>query len=569
MKTKGEKDWDLFCIGTLLVLLFFFPRQGFGQEASGAPKSAPEVASKPKIVLEPERMTFPVKEEVKILRQERRQKMPYLDRGYLKETISLRSLQAKQTFVQKEEKTLKEVIHRSTEVYTPVKAAKEKMTLAKRRILVATRELFPEMSLNFELRKGSLSRDAFSGRDYHLTFRLPVFRGGILWNTLRREKAEYRAAKKDYDATLNELVEEASKAYFEFNRARETYEDKEAMVQRAERQHTLSKKKFEQALISEIEYLNVESMAGQFRYDLETAEQELELAKLELQRFLDLDVRDQIAVTALYDAEALIEKAKPPSPGAGEGPEKRLSLGRTLDEFIDLSYQNRPELQVEAEQLRASRLEEQIKRGVFLPRADLLMEFGEMGESFIKDADDPTHHPEWRLGLEVSSNLFGSKVKYTFDNDENAPSVAQFLQGSGSQVTRRKMEVGILDSLKDYAELKEAQVKKLEQVIELEKKEREVIRDVKEAYFDYHKAQIQVESSLKRNQYRQKLIELAQLRLEKAEIEISDYLQAESDLAEERSRLHRALADLFKSKSKMNRAIGIPDFLPMEEQYAF
>ena len=160
-----------------------------------------------------------------------------------------------------------------------------------------------------------------------------------------------------------------------------------------------------------------------------------------------------------------------------------------------------------------------------------------------------------------------NKVKYIFDHDENAPSISQFLQGTGSTIFKKRMEMGVLNGLQDYAELKEAQVKKLEQVVELEKKEQEVIRQVKEAYFDYHKASIQVESTLKRNQYRHRLVELASVRLGKTEIEISEYLQAELDLAEERKKLHGALADLYKAKSKLNRAIGIRDFLPMGERY--
>ena len=203
-----------------------------------------------------------------------------------------------------------------------------------------------------------------------------------------------------------------------------------------------------------------------------------------------------------------------------------------------------------------------------MPRADLTMEFGELGEAFIRNSTNSPHQPEWRLLFEVSNNFFGNKAKFTYDNDENAPSVTQFQQGTGSQSTHRKMELGFFDGLEDYAELKEAQVKKLEQVIELEKKEQEVIREVKEAYFDYHKAEVQVASSVKRNQYRQKLVALAKLRLEKAEIEISEYLQAELELSEERERLHQGLADYFKAKSKLNRAIGIRDFLPIEESYA-
>ena len=95
-----------------------------------------------------------------------------------------------------------------------------------------------------------------------------------------------------------------------------------------------------------------------------------------------------------------------------------------------------------------------------------------------------------------------------------------------------------------------------------------VIREVKEAYFDYQKSRIQVESSLKRNQYRYRLAELSKIRLAKAEIEISEFLQAQNDLAEERKKLHGALTDLYKAKSKLNRSIGIRDFLPMEDKYA-
>ena len=158
-------------------------------------------------------------------------------------------------------------------------------------------------------------------------------------------------------------------------------------------------------------------------------------------------------------------------------------------------------------------------------------------------------------------------MKYLHDHQQSAPSVTQFLQGTGSLVKKDRMEMGILNGLQDYAELKEVEVKKLERVVELEKKEREVIREVKEAYFDYQKARIQVESSLKRNQYRQRLAELSKIRLSKAEIEISEYLQAAIDLAEERKKLHGALADLYKAKSKLNRSIGIRDFLPMEDKY--
>lgn len=552
------------CAILIFTVIFLGAGPVRAQTGPAASKPAEDSKVEPKITMATKTPSS-ISHEVKIFRAERRKKMPYLDRGYLRDTINAKTVRSKQDFAHLHQRTMKDIMNRAMEVYTPAKAAKERISLAKRRILVAARELLPTMSFNFEFRDGSLSGDAFTGDDYHVSFKLPIFRGGILWNTLLRERAELRAAKKEYEGVLNELVDEVAKAYFEFNRAREVYQDKKKMIERAGVKHKQSQAKYKQALISEIEYLNVESMVGQLQYDVETAEQELELAKLELQRFLDLDMGDAIDITPLYDTEKLIAKAEiltPPVEGA-----KKSKLGQSLDEFVDLAYRSRPELQVEAEKLRSARLEESINRGPFLPRADLLMEFGELGEAFTRNSLNPPHTPEWHLALEVSNNLLGNKIKYTYDNDQNAPSVSQFLQGSGSQIKRNKFELGVFDGLKEYADLKEAQVKKLEQVVEMEKKEREVIREVKEAYFDYHKAAVQRESSLKRNRYREKLVKLAGLRLEKTEIEISEYLQAELDLAEERGRLHQALANLSKAKSKLNRAIGIRDFLPIEERY--
>jgi len=552
-----------------IVIIFFvlaWAPRAYSQTAS---PSNNKLEHDTQIQVEPPPSTFPIGEEVKILRAERRKKMPYLDRGFVKETVNRKTVQSEEAFAQQTSKALQAVVERAVEVSTEAKAVKARISVARRRILVAGRELLPSFDFNFEFRNGSLSGDAFTGKDYHATFKLPVFRGGILWNTFLMEREQFKAAKKEYDAILNQIVDEVAKAYFEYNRAREVYEDRKKLTERAGRQYQISKEKHEQNLISEIEYLNVESMSGQLQYDMETIKQELELAKLDLQRYLKLGYQGgEIDVAPLYNLDELIEKSDPHNKAQAESAElKKLGLEKSLDEFVDLAYQNRPELQVEAAKLRASRLQEKVGRGALLPRVDLTMQMGELAEAFTRLSDSPRSNPEWMLGLEVSQNVLGSKMKYIFNRNESAPSISQFLQGAGSAIDKRRMEIGGLNGLQDYVDFKEAQVKKLEQVVELEKKEQEVIREVKEAYFDYHKASIQVESTLKRNQYRHRLVDLAKIRLDKAEIEISEYLQAEMDLAEERKKLHGALADLFKAKSKLNRAIGIRDFLPMEERY--
>jgi hypothetical protein len=71
---------------------------------------------------------------------------------------------------------------------------------------------------------------------------------------------------------------------------------------------------------------------------------------------------------------------------------------------------------------------------------------------------------EFRFMLEFNWNMGGNKVAYTFENDERAPSVSQFQGGGGTQTTRNTLSVGVFDSLQDFADAKEAEVQRLDQV---------------------------------------------------------------------------------------------------------
>ncbi|MEI7752318.1 MAG: TolC family protein, partial [Candidatus Omnitrophota bacterium] len=115
-----------------------------------------------------------------------------------------------------------------------------------------------------------------------------------------------------------------------------------------------------------------------------------------------------------------------------------------------------------------------------------------------------------------------------------------------------------------FVNVKQAEVDKLNQVVELEKAEKQVLQDVKQAYYDYQKALIQVNSTVKRLEYRKRLRDFAEHRLSKKEIELSEYLQAESDLVREKAELHKALKEYFSAKAALNHAVGIQNFFNMD-----
>lgn len=543
-----------------------------------------------------------VAQEVTALRQERQIKMPYLDKGIIRSEISASKIRDKNSFLSLSSKDLQTLIDRAVNSYTPARAAHERVSLARRRILVALRALLPEGSMEINDKSGDLSDQDFNSLNYKFRFRQPLFRGGALWNTLLQEKAGLEAAEKEYSAALQDVVNDVSAAYVEYSRALAVIASQESVISQMDHYAEISDRKFAEDIISEIEHLNVESLYSQTRYDHETSKQELELARLELQKLLGLEIEDSLEVAPLYKIEDLLAKykveeeqqlpkrakaedeaetedeeadeAEPAGASDTMDREEGYDLGETgpalppLTDLVEMAYSNRAELQVEASKLESARLEERIRWGKMLPQADAVLEFGKLGEAFNDQDLTPSMEREFRFMLEFNWNVGGSKVGYTYDNNQLAPTVSQFLGGTGSNVRTNTFRVGFFDSLKDYADAKEAEVLRLDQVTQLEKTEKEVVQDVKKSYFDYQKARIQVKSSLQRVDYRQRLVMLSKHKMEKNEIQTSEYLQSEIDLLQELMTLHKAIADYYTAKARMNHAIGIRNFFPLEETHA-
>lgn len=500
-----------------------------------------------------------VKDRVQDLRWQRQQQMPYLDLAFIRSAIDEDQVAATDLFISEGDKGLEEVLDRAASIHVPVRAARERISLSHRKVLVALRNLLPEAAFEWQEQDGKLSGSPFNSQTYKFEFRQPLFRGGALWNALLREKVGVEAARREYDAVIGDLINDVSAAYFEYHRAIQVAAGQARVAGKVEQFAAISERKFTEELSSEIEHLNVQSLASQVQYDYETAKQEVEIARVELQQFLDLDIDAELRIRELYDVEALL--------AGGSYDLKEAKAMPELPELVDLAYQNRPELRVESARLESSRFEEKVRSAELMPQADLVFEFGKTGEALDVNSVNPSLRRDYRLQLELNWNALGNTVGYEYENEENAPSVTQFQQGSGSEVKRHLVRAGVLDGLQDLVDAKEAEADRLDQIVELEQKEKEVILDVKQAYFDYQKAKIQVQSSVQRVNYRRRLGTLAQFRLEKNEIQISEFLQAEIDLLQELGTLHQALADYFKAKARMNRAIGIPGYFPIEERY--
>lgn len=569
---------NMRAMGALCAALFF----------SSSVFAAETTAAKP--ATHEDLMQRDIQQRVSVLRSERIEKMPYLDKSFIRAAINEKTFADKRSFVGAGPQSLQNILDRAIQVYLPARVAHEKEVLAKRRILVAIRNLFPEAGVELQQQEGNLSGSPFNQKSYKVILKQPVFRGGILWNTVLKEKATLKQNARERDQIISDLVSDVSQAYFEYQRALLVCEERKKILEEVKKYGAISLKKWNAKIISEIEYLNVQSLVSQLEYDYQSAIQELELARLELQKFVELDTDDPLDIVKLYDMDSILQ---PPAAGiksasGKDGKQKKVPLKDVPlrspvtdikipkpDALLDIAYQNRPELQMAAARLRAARLEEKIQWGGTLPEVNVIINTGKDAEAFNPLFDEfgnvtntGTFNPSWRMqytiGMEFKWNLAGNKTEYTFTNEQRPPSVSTFQGGSGSQTTTNLWKMNLMDGLDVFANTKSAEVDKLEQVVELDKAEKEVIKSVKEAYYDFQRASIQLKSGIQRLTYRERLLRLSKHRLGKNEVEISEYLQAVQEFLNQKVEVHKTLADYYAAKAKLNRAVGRRDFMPLD-----
>lgn len=516
-----------------------------------------------------------LKDRVEKLRRDKKDKFKELTDGFIRKIITEKTVISKGEFLKPGERSLSDCIERAIQEHMPAKAAVERIKLAKQRVIKAFRDLFAEATYEWENRDGSLSGQEFKGKSYHLRFKQPVFRGGNLWATFQKEQATLRAAEAEYSQIVNDLIQKVSEAYFECLRAQIVQKDRERLLKLVNKIHGRSRKMWDQGLISEIEYLNVESLQSQIENDLEQSRQDYELAYLDLQKELNLDINDRIRLVPFYSYKKLMAKAKAKKDKSKSGKKDTVVLDageelKPLDDYIKMAYDQRPDLKLEANRLRSNIMAKRAALGKLLPQVNIMMEYGRLGEAFTETADPeiqmkPDYKPEWQTFLELSWNFGGSTLKYSRDRDQNAPSVSQFQSGSGTTTRKDSFSVAILDNLEDVYRLKEAQIEIMDEFVKLEDKEREVIKEVKEAYFNYKRAVIQFQSEIKQLLYRIRQAQLQKHKLEQNEIQASEYIQAENELEEEKAQFHKVMAEYYSARVALNRAVGMRGMLPVKE----
>jgi len=177
------------------------------------------------------------------------------------------------------------------------------------------------------------------------------------------------------------------------------------------------------------------------------------------------------------------------------------------------------------------------------------------------ETEDLKMHRDWNVGVKVSKPFWGNTASYSFTKEETKKKVG-LTDRQGTEV--QSGEIGILDAMSVASEVREAEIKRHKSENELIEASRQVNLEVKEAYYNYQEAVIQVKNTLEKVRFQNEAVKTARAQARLNEAMQSQVLEAEIKLTDERSLYVKALSDYNFSLTKLNKAIGIADYFSLQ-----
>lgn len=473
--------------------------------------------------------------------------------------------------------SLDECIAVALERHLPVEIARDKLSLAQRKLIKLIRDLFPQLSFTYEHNKGFklLKNDPVPGDEKGQVFRSekwttaikqPVFKGGQLINNVRAAQADVRGAQAEYDKVFLDVLLEVGKAYFTYAKAQTMISFKQDVLAKANELMTVSEEKMHAELISEIEHLNVQSQQSQLEHDVEAIKEDIALSFTELQKVLHLPVDAKLEIASLDGMYTKMVQDSLDQFNAEKKENKTdADLEKQVSALLEIAYETRPEFVIQKSKVEASLYRYKSAVAGWFPQASFDYSFGQKAEAYIHDSNNPAWDEEHHIVFDLKWNLYGNNVQYTYDKNRQGVGVESSKPGSdlgidGYYDRKNSVTAGLLDGIDQFAKTKEAEIAYKEALLELELSEKDIVSEVKESFYNYNRALTQLNSVNKRIAYRQKLVKLAAHRSEINEIQISEYIQAEIDLINERDSYYKAILDFLIAKVSLSKAIGNQDW---------
>jgi outer membrane protein TolC len=230
-----------------------------------------------------------------------------------------------------------------------------------------------------------------------------------------------------------------------------------------------------------------------------------------------------------------------------------------MEDCLKAAFISRPDLKQKEYMVESSDYERKINESKNQLKVDLTGSYGKSGGAY--ETEPLMMGNDWYMGFKVSKPLGGNTLSTSYTKDKTSQKHGQSTRTGADS---KSIELGLLDSMQLFSEIKSSEIGLEKAKDELQQTKDNIMKEVKDAYLSYKKGLSQTTIAIDKIKYKEEELKIAKARAELNDIAISELIQAYVGLTDEKSYYIDALASLYQSLAKLNKAAGYSLFLDDE-----
>jgi outer membrane protein TolC len=473
--------------------------------------------------------------------------------------------------------TIDECVQLSLDRSQRLEMADAQVKLAQMRIWESRRDLLPDLDIKLEYTTGKKGSSGlhrhYRGNKYAFEVKHTVWDGFYSWYLVRQNKTNLEIVEFEREKVVNEVVADTKKAYYSLDKNIKALEIQKDFKKKIDRVYEVVDQAYEQELVSKVEFLKIKGKKLQADFQTKSSVEDVSLAKMILFQNLNMEPEKEI----------FIEPVDPPG--------EPLQIG--LENCYNLALANRPDLKLKEKTIEYYEFERKMMKAKGWPKVEFHGSFGQKYENFepLYHGNTPGNespHPddfapevpgggpvrgdrqlqaEWFAGVKTSIPFWGSTVEHNYVWEKWAPTD---LAVRGSRSATNYLTFKILDDMEYFSNLQESKVGFKRSKYEFLKAKKDVIVEVKEQYFTYRKALLQMDVTQAQYEHQKTYVGVMEERQKYGDIDMSALVDEYEKLSEYKYGVVSGHSDYYTALSDLNKSIGVIDhFKPAYEKKEF
>ncbi len=436
-----------------------------------------------------------------------------------------------------EAKNVEDCINIAISNYIPIQVAQEQEKLAQLRVREARRSFYPSFLGEWKEMDGKTVTEPYRGRSYGIQAQQPVFTGGRLMSTLRKEQLGELIARGNLERLKQDLIFKVSKAYYELVVAKKGLDCFKELKEKEEKLLNDAELEFKIEAATPAVLPTAQSIYNQICFQVASTEREYQLAILNLEK--EMYVENLKIDNLNYEISY-----------------KRVDIN--FGECKELAVRNRPEPRIIEMTIKSAEYGENVIKSEEMPNVTLTGKYGRSGEAFSES--DLNLAKEWSLMGSVKWFLGGNTLETSYSKDRVSPFRVTRTDTSLSS-SSFDTKFSFWDNLAHFTKQKEAQITRKQAEQELADMRNKISQETQDAYYSYIKYNTQFSLALNEIGYRRKQLEITKAKREMGDANAAEVMEAQMRVSEAEVNLEQAKAGIVVAIVSLNRAIGLVNYI--------